>query len=252
MKKFSVSVIVPARDEAGTVAEVVRSVPKMGKWTEIIFVEGFSKDGTWQEIDKVRKIIKKSNLKLRIRAYKQKGKKGKAGAVELGFMKSKGQILMILDADLSTPAKYLKDFYEAITSGKGDFINGSRFVHPKEKGAMKYFNHLGNKFFAFVFSFILKQKISDTLCGSKAIWSKDYKKILEVTKDIRKSDPYGDFTLLLGAAKLGLTVYEIPIKYRARVYGKSKISPFWDGIELIKLLAKNFIIYLFFEKQKNN
>ena len=245
MKKYSVSVIVPARDEAGTIAKLVREVPKMGKWTEIIFVEGFSKDGTWGQIQKQLKV---KSEKLKIRAYKQKGRKGKAGAVELGFAKAKGQILMILDADLSTPAKYLKDFYITLVTGKGEFINGSRFVYSKEKGAMKYFNHLGNKFFAGVFSLILHQKITDTLCGSKAIWSKEYKRMLNITKDIRENDPYGDFTLLLGAAKLGLKVYEVPIKYKARIYGTSKISPLWDGIKLILLLVKDFLKFNFSQK----
>lgn len=239
MKKYSVSVIVPARDEAGTIAKIVKDVPKMGSWTEIVFIEGFSKDQTWDEI---RRQIR--NRRLKVRAYKQKGEKGKAGAVELGFSKAKGQILMILDADLSTPAVYLKDFYDALVAEKGKFINGSRFVHPRQKGAMKYFNHLGNRFFAGVFSLILHQKITDTLCGSKAIWSKDYKRLRNITKNISKSDPYGDFTLLLGAAKLGLTVYEVPISYKARIYGKSKISPFWDGIKLISLLVKDFFNFL--------
>jgi glycosyltransferase involved in cell wall biosynthesis len=246
MKKYSVSVIVPARDEAGTIAKVVRRVPVMGKGTEIVFVEGFSKDKTWSQIKKWAKTKRQGVV---VRAYKQKGEKGKAKAVEIGFARARGEILMILDADLSTPAESLKDFYRALVDKKGEFINGSRFIYPKQKGAMRYFNHLGNKFFAGVFSLILRQRITDTLCGTKAMWAKDYKKIFNITKDIRKDDPYGDFTFLLGAAKMGLKVYEVPVKYKARVYGKSKISPFWDGIKLFKLLAKDFWSY-FSQKQK--
>lgn len=229
MKKYSVSVIVPARDEEGTIADLVKRVPKMGSWTEIIFVEGFSKDKTWEEIKK-----------LKVRAYKQEKKKGKFAAMDLGMRKAKGEILMILDADLSTPPEYLPEFYNALTLNEGQFINGSRFVYSKEKGAMRYFNHLGNKFFAWIFSLILSQKITDTLCGTKVTWSKDYKRIRNITKGIRENDPYGDFTLLLGAAKLKLKVFEIPIKYKARIYGKSKINPFWDGLKLGFLLVKTF------------
>jgi len=219
-------VIIPARDEAGTIHLISKLIPKMGDGVEIIFVEGFSKDLTWDQIKK-----------LKVKAVKQSGKMGKARAVELGFKKAKGEILMILDSDLSVDPKYLKDCYNLLASGKAEFVNTSRFVYPKEKGAMRYFNHLGNKFFAFIFSLILKQKITDTLCGTKAFFKKDYEKILHLTKSIRKNDPYGDFTLLLGASKLGLKVSEVPVKYKARVYGKSKISPFWDGLKLIKLLA---------------
>lgn len=231
--KFSVSVIVPARNEAGTIADLVKRVPKMGKWTEIIFVEGFSTDGTWEEIQRQLSI---NNSQFTIKAFKQTRKAGKAGAVWIGFKKAKGDILMILDSDLSVSPEDLTKFYNLMESGKATFVNGSRFVYTQEKGAMRYFNHLGNKFFAFCFSLILKQKITDTLCGTKAIFRKDYITLAKKYKYIFENDPYGDFSLLLGAGKMGLTVLEVPIKYKARVYGKSKISPFFDGLKLIFLL----------------
>jgi len=235
VKEYSVSIIIPARDEEGNIGRIPSLIPKMGKWSEIIFIEGHSKDKTWEEIIKV----KNQESKIRILALKQGKKKGKASAVEKGFAKAKGEILMILDADLSVHPRELPKFYNLLSSGKADFVNGSRFVYPKEKGAMRYFNHLGNKFFALVFSLILRQKITDTLCGTKALFRKDYKKIVKVTKNIKNNDPYGDFTLLLGAGKLGLRVAEVPVSYRARTYGKSKINPFFDGIRLIILLVKD-------------
>lgn len=238
---MKVSIIIPARDEAGTIASIPKLIPKMGEECELIFVEGHSKDGTWEEI----KRLQNSNTpRFQIKAYKQGREKGKANAVEIGFEYAKGDILMILDADLAVQPKELINFYEVLASGEADFANGSRFVYQKEKGAMKYFNHLGNKFFAFVFSLILRQKITDTLCGSKAFFRKNWKNLYKVTKRLRKDDPYGDFTLLLGAAKLGLKVVEVPVNYRARIYGKSKISPFLDGIKLIILLVKDVRNYL--------
>lgn len=238
---MQVSIIIPARDEAGTIASIPKLIPKMGEESELIFVEGHSKDGTWEEI---KKLQNSKTPRFQIRAYKQGKKIGKASAVEIGFEYAKGDILMILDADLSVQPKELINFYEVLASGEADFANGSRFVYQKEKGAMKYFNHLGNKFFAFIFSLILRQKITDTLCGSKAFFRKNWKNLYKVTKSLRKDDPYGDFTLLLGAAKLGLKVVEVPVNYRARVYGKSKISPFFDGIKLIILLVKDVRNYL--------
>jgi glycosyltransferase involved in cell wall biosynthesis len=242
----SVSIIIPARDEEGTIALIPDLVPKIGEKREIIFVEGHSKDDTWKEIKKLEKLVKSGT---KIKAFRQgKSTKGKGNAVEIGFDKASGDILMILDADLSTPPESLEDFYKILVSNQADFVNGSRFVHPKEKGAMKYFNHLGNRFFALVFSLILRQKITDTLCGTKVFWRRDWEKIKEKTKEISKDDPYGDFTLLLGAAKLGLRVKEVPVKYKARIYGQSKISPFFDGIKLIFLLGKdikNYILSIF-------
>jgi glycosyltransferase involved in cell wall biosynthesis len=237
VKRPSVSVIVPARDEAFTIPLIPKLVPRMGKWTEIIFVEGFSKDGTWGEISK----LKTTNSKLRIRKFRQTRKKGKAGAVEIGFKKAKGEILMILDADLSVHPKYLKSCYKLLASGRADFANASRFFYPREKGAMKYFNHLGNRFFAFVFSLVLKQKITDTLCGTKALFRRDYRKMLPLTRKVRKIDPYSDFTLLMGASRLKLKVAEVPVRYKARVYGESKISPFWDGLKLIHILISQIL-----------
>lgn len=239
-RKYSLSIIVPARDEEGTIAEIPSLIPKMGRSMEIVFIEGHSRDKTWSEI---QRLVKKDK---RVRSFKQGKKKGKAGAVEVGFEHAKGDILMILDSDLSVSPKELPKFYRALASGKADFANGSRFVYPKEKGAMRYFNHLGNRFFALVFSLVLRQRITDTLCGTKAFFRKDYENILEVTDDIRRDDPYGDFTLLLGAGKLGLKVTEVPVNYKARIYGQSKISPFWDGIKLIILLTKDLKNYLKF------
>lgn len=249
--KPTVSVVIPARDEAGTISQIPKLVPGMGRWTELIFVEGHSRDGTWEEIQKAKSKNRRS--KIFIKAYKQRVRKGKASAVEIGFKHAKGDILMILDADLSTPPESLPKFYEILADGRAAFVNGSRFVYPKEKGAMRYFNHLGNKFFALVFSLLLHQRITDTLCGTKAFLKKDYERILEATKGFREGDPYGDFTLLLGAAKLRLKVVEVPIKYRARVYGKSKISPFFDGIKLILLLAqdlKGYFLEIFSQRRK--
>ena len=237
---MKVSIIIPARDEAGTIALIPKLIPKMGEESELIFVEGHSKDGTWKEIKKCQML----NSKCPIRAYKQGKGRGKASAVEIGFRYAKGDILMILDADLSVQPKELINFYKVLVSGEADFANGSRFVYQKEKGAMKYFNHLGNKFFAYIFSLILRQRITDTLCGCKAFFRKNWKNLYKVTKSLRKDDPYGDFTLLLGAAKLGLKVVEVPVNYRARIYGKSKISPFFDGIKLIILLVKDVRNYL--------
>lgn len=231
-QEYSVSIVVPARDEEGTIQLLLKRLPVFGLKQEIIFVEGHSRDHTWEKITEL-----KSSAKRPIRGYKQKGK-GKADAVRLGFLKSTGDILMILDSDLSVPPEDLPKFYKVLAQQKAGFVNGSRFVYPKEKGAMRFFNHLGNQFFAFVFSLILGQKITDTLCGTKALFRQDYLKIKKLTKNFSSQDPYGDFELLLGAGLLSLKVQEVAVKYKARIYGKSKISPFLDGMKLILLLLK--------------
>jgi len=226
-----VSVIVPARNEAGNIGNIFKRVPKMGSETEIIFVEGHSSDNTLEEI---KKQIKK-HPSIKSSFFKQEGK-GKGDAVRLGFSKAKGDILMILDADLTMPPEYLPRFYKALSSGAGDFVNGVRLVYPMEKQAMRFFNLLGNKIFSLVFSFLLGQTVKDTLCGTKVLWKRDYDTIAKNRNYFGDFDPFGDFDLIFGAAKLNLKIVDLPIRYRERVYGETNIQRWRHGWLLLKMV----------------
>ena len=227
---LGVSIIVPAKNEKGNIENLVRRIPQFGKSTEIIFVEGHSADGTLKEIRRIVSLYKNRNIKWATLATK-----GKGDAVRKGFEMATGDVLMILDADLSVPPEELSNFYEAIKNEKNVFVNGSRFIYPMESGAMRYLNYLGNRFFTFLLSWILGQKITDTLCGTKVLSKRDYEKIKENRKFFGEFDPFGDFDLLFGAAKLGLKIKEIPVHYKARVYGKTNISRFRHGWLLLKM-----------------
>jgi glycosyltransferase involved in cell wall biosynthesis len=157
--------------------------------------------------------------------------------VRLGFDIASGDILMILDADLTVPPEDLPKFYKAIASGKGDFINGSRLVYPMEKEAMRFLNLLGNKFFSWAFTWLLEQPFKDTLCGTKVIFRKDYKRLTANRKFFGDFDPFGDFDLIFGAYKLNLKIVEIPIRYRDRTYGSTNISRFKHGLLLLRMCA---------------
>ncbi len=237
----SVSVIIPARDEAGNIAPLIKRMPVLGAWTEIIFVEGFSNDGSWEVIEQC--LHQRSRRGLTVRAYQQTAKRGKEAATRLGFDKASGDILMILDADLSVDPERLRDFYAAIADFPHRFVNGSRFIYPQEAFAMRYLNNLGNIFFAKIFSLILGMRVSDTLCGTKVLWRKDWKKLKKLVAAFASHDPYGDFELFLGAHLLGLEIIEVPVVYRARVYGQTKISRFRDGFRLLRVLG-SFLFFL--------
>lgn len=228
---YSVSVIIPARNEAGNIEQAILRLPKIGKHTEIIFVEGNSTDNTWETIQQVAKKYASSHD---IKIFKQPGK-GKADAVREGFKHATGEVLMILDADLTVPPEDLPKFYNAIAQNKGDFINGTRLVYPMEKGAMRFLNYLGNHFFSWMFSFLLEQKFKDTLCGTKVILKKDYEKLIKNRTYFGDFDPFGDFDLLFGAHKLNLKIIEVPIRYRERTYGTTNISRFKHGWILLKM-----------------
>ena len=216
----SVSVIVPTLNEAGNIEKVIERTPEMGAMTEIIFVDGPSTDDTFSTI----KNVIRNNPHRKIRAFQQTGK-GKGDAVRLGFSKAEGEMLMILDADLTVPPENLPRFFEAIISGRGEFINGVRLVYPMEVEAMRYLNLVGNKFFSLAFSWLLGQPIKDTLCGTKVLRKTDYNKIVKNRSYFGEFDPFGDFDLLFGAAKLNLKIIEIPIRYVERTYGSTSINP---------------------------
>jgi SAM-dependent methyltransferase len=224
-----VSVIVPARNEEGHIAEIFDRVPEMGDGTELIFVEGHSTDGTFDAIDREMKRRNRPALLLR-----QRGE-GKGDAVREGFARASGDVLMILDADLTVAPEDLPRFYDALVSGKGDFINGVRLVYPMEENAMRFFNLLGNRFFSALFSWLLGQPIKDTLCGTKVLWRRDYLRIAANRAFFGDFDPFGDFDLLFGAAKLAMKIVEIPIRYRQRRYGTTNIRRWRHGLLLLRM-----------------
>jgi len=226
-----VSVIIPARNEAGNIPQIMLRVPEMGRGTEFIFVEGHSHDNTYAVIESEISKHPERNCKL----FRQTGK-GKGDAVRIGFDKAEGDILMVLDADLTVQPEDLPRFYEALTSGKGEFINGVRLVYPMETKAMKFFNLVGNKFFSLAFSYLLGQPIKDTLCGTKVLWKSDYERISANREYFGDFDPFGDFDLLFGAAKLKLKIIDLPIRYRERVYGTTNIQRWKHGWLLLRMV----------------
>jgi SAM-dependent methyltransferase len=232
-RRASVTVVVPARNEAGNVQAAIDRTPVMGKSTELIFVEGGSKDGTWEEIQRA---MGRYDGPLNLRAFKQSGK-GKGDAVRLGFAHATGDLLMILDADLTVPPEDLPAFYEVAARGQADFVQGTRLVYPMEPGAMRFFNKLGNMAFSQLFTYLLQQPIKDTLCGTKVLWRKDYERIAAGRSYFGDFDPFGDFDLIFGAARLGLKIAEIPVRYRDRSYGETNISRWKHGVLLLKMSA---------------
>jgi ubiquinone/menaquinone biosynthesis C-methylase UbiE len=227
----TVSVIVAARNESGHIEELMARIPEMGGGTEIIFVEGNSTDDTYEVIEKSIAAHPERNCKL----LKQPGK-GKGDAVRAGFDIAKGDILMILDADITVPPEDLPRFYQLISSGVAEFVNGVRLVYPMENEAMRFANLLGNKFFSWAFSWLLGQPIRDTLCGTKVLWRSGYQRIADNRAYFGDFDPFGDFDLLFGAARLNLKIMEVPIRYRARRYGETNISRWSHGWLLLKMV----------------
>lgn len=228
----SSSVIVPCRNERGNVQAAVERLPDLGPQTELIFVDGASTDGTREEIERQIEIWKGRKD---IRLILQPSPKGKGEAVRLGFDAARHDILFILDADLTVAPEDLPKFHQAIVEGKGEMINGSRLVYPMESQAMRFLNLLGNKFFSLLFSWMLEQRITDTLCGTKVLRRLDYLEIQANRSYFGDFDPFGDFDLLFGAARLNRKICDLPVRYRDRTYGTTKISRFRHGLLLFRM-----------------
>jgi len=232
----SVSVVIPCRNERGNIEAAVQRLPRFCPNIEIVFVEGHSSDGTWEEVQRVQRAYPQYNIK----AVQQSGK-GKGDAVRTGFAQATGDVLMILDADLTMPPEDLPKYYEALVRGKGEFINGSRLVYPMEDEAMQLLNRIANFIFARLFSFLLGQRYTDTLCGTKVLRRHDYDEIARNRSYFGDFDPFGDFDLIFGAARLNLKTAEVPIRYAAREYGQTNISRFRHGLLLARMVIFAFM-----------
>ncbi|MBF0483610.1 MAG: glycosyltransferase [Candidatus Omnitrophica bacterium] len=229
-EELSVSILVPCRNEKGNIESAVTRTPVFGKHQEFMFVEGHSKDGTYEEVERIIKKYPNKDIKL----FRQPGK-GKGDAVRFGFNKSSGDVLMILDADLTVAPEELPKFYDVMRDNRAEFVNGCRLVYPMESEAMRFLNLCANKFFGLFFSWLLGQRFRDTLCGTKVISKKNYEELAANRAYFGDFDPFGDFDLIFGAAKMNLKIMELPIRYRSRAYGTTQIQRFRHGLLLFKM-----------------
>jgi SAM-dependent methyltransferase len=228
---LTVSVVIPARNEAGNIEAAVLRTPDMGGGTELIFVEGHSKDNTWDEIQRVAKEYPNKRIKI----LQQPGK-GKGDAVRAGFAAAEGDLFMILDADLTVPPEEMPKFYAAVASGRCEFANGSRLVYPMEKAAMQFLNMCANKTFGILFSWMLGQPLKDTLCGTKVLRRADWERIVANRTFFGDFDPFGDFDMLFGAAHLNMKIVDVPVRYRDRTYGSTNIHRWSHGWLLLRMV----------------
>ncbi len=233
IEKPTLSIVVPARNEAGMIDTILRDLTALDCMTELIFVEGHSSDKTYESIERAVSSYK-GNKKI---LYTKQSGRGKGDAVRKGFDMATSDIITIFDADMTVPAADIPKFYRAIVENRGDFINGSRLVYPLEKQSMRFLNFLGNKFFSMAFSWLLNTRVKDTLCGTKMLWKDDYKAIQAGRNFFGDFDPFGDFDLLFGASKLNRKIIDLPVHYGERTYGTTNIQRWRHGWLLLKMVV---------------
>ncbi|MEW6386042.1 MAG: glycosyltransferase family 2 protein [Thermodesulfobacteriota bacterium] len=231
-----VSIVIPARNEEGNIPEIIKRIPEFPGGQEIIFVEGGSTDNTRGAIQQVMAANPGKNI-----LFLTQDGNGKKNAVLKGFSQARGEILLILDADMTVPPESLLRFVEPLVQGKAEFINGSRLVYPMRGKAMRFLNLLGNIFFGKCFAYILDQPVRDTLCGTKVLWRRDYLRMEESFRSFRGWDPFGDFDLLFGATNLNLKIVDLPVRYTERTYGNTNIDRWRHGYILLKMVIFGLI-----------
>lgn len=242
----SVSIIIPARNEKGNIEPIIQRLSEFIGEKEVIFVEGHSQDGTLEEI---KRVAAKYGGSTPIRFTVQEGT-GKADAVWKGFEVAKNDILIILDADMGVAPEDLPKFYEAMAFGGKRLVSGSRYAYEMEEGAMRPLNNIGNIFFAVFLSWVCGKKLTDTLCGTKAIFRSDFEQLKKTKFFKEMDDPFGDFKLLIGASLIGLSIVEVPVVYHRREYGATKISRFRDGWKLLKMMITVILKFKLFKQNE--
>jgi SAM-dependent methyltransferase len=234
---LSVSVVIPCKNEKGNVEDAVRRIPPLAGRTEIIFCDDQSTDGTAEEVRRVQSFYPEKDIRLEHGPGVCKSRN-----VWTGFNTAKGDVLVILDADLTTIPEELPYFIDVIASGQAEFVNGSRLVYPVPKGAMNGANMLGNKFFSVAFTYLLGQRVKDTLCGTKVLWRSDWERIRPMLGSWGTEDRWGDYELLFGAAKLNLKILDLPVHYQERIYGSTKMTKVLrNGVVMLRMCWHGFV-----------
>ena len=237
LEDLTVSVVIPCKNEKGNIEDAVRRIPALGGRTEIIFCDDQSTDGTAEEVQRVQSCYPEKDIRLEHGPGVCKSRN-----VWTGFDAAKGDVLLILDADLTTIPEELPYFVEVIVSGQAEFVNGSRLVYPVPKGAMNGANMLGNKFFSVTFTYLLGQRVKDTLCGTKVLWRTDWERIKPMLGSWGTEDRWGDYELLFGAAKLNIKILDLPVHYQERIYGSTKMTKvFRNGLVMLRMCWHGFL-----------
>ena len=217
-KNLNVSFIIPCKNEKDNIHLFEKEISYSNSNYEFLFGDDNSTDGTGEEIDRLIKKLPQN----KIIKYQGSGV-CKSENVYEGIEKATGDIVVVYDADLTVSFKDV-EFSLKFKTTNADFINCTRMIYPQKDGAMKLFNFLGNSFFAILFSVLFKKKITDTLCGTKIFYKKNWKNIKKDNSKWGMKDLWGDFDLLIGAYKNNLKIIEVPVTYFERKEGQTKMT----------------------------
>ena len=235
-KDLRVSFIIPCKNEENNIKTFENEIKNSNQSNEYLFGDDNSMDKTIDEIDKLSKKLNNN----KILKYNGPGV-CKSENVYKGIELSSGDIIVVYDADLTVDFKDVEFSIDILKNTNADFINCTRMIYPQKDGAMKFSNFIGNSIFANLFSLLFRKKITDTLCGTKIFFKKDWVKIKKNITGLGVKDLWGDFDLLIGAYKNNLKITEVPVTYHERKEDNTKMtSVFLNGIRMLSIVLVAF------------
>lgn len=233
LEKRSLVCIVPARNEAGHLGQIIKGIRSIQEITQIVIVEGGSNDGTFE----IGKKLAEANPET-IFCIKQSGK-GKFNAVIEGAALLESDFTIVWDADGTVPVESTQQLID-LSLKTGSFLIGDRLRGQIEPGAMQKANKIGNWFFGIAWAPLLRIKPTDIFCGTKIGPSRIF---LNTPEYFKKHDPYGDIALLLTARLMRVKIESVSVTYTARVYGESKMRRWRMGLRFLKLTVISYKHY---------
>jgi glycosyltransferase involved in cell wall biosynthesis len=221
---LKVSVVIPAYDEARTIWEIIERVQAVPIEKEIIVVDDYSTDGTWEEL---KKLADEGVIKL----FRHPANRGKGAACRTGLAQITGDVVVIQDADLEyDPADYPM-LLDPIIKGRSKVVYGSRFLGPHK--AMYFWHSVGNKLLTLLTNVLFDTTLTDMETCYKVFTA-------DIARSIKlKSNRWGfDPEITAKILKAGNRIYEVPISYTGREFWEGKKISWKDALMVVRTLIK--------------
>ncbi len=221
------SVVVPAYNEEATLASVVEKVLKLPHLLEVVIVDDCSKDRT----PEVTRRLAAEHPQVRVARHEKNS--GKTEALKTGFAMTRGDIVIVQDADLEYDPAEIPTVIKPILDGHADVVYGSRFLVRRATRVLYFYHYVANKFLTFTSNLLTNLNMTDVETGYKAFRGEIIRNM------IIKSSGFGfEVEVTAKVAKLGCAVYEVPISYYGRTYDEGKKIGVWDGVEAFWLVFR--------------
>jgi glycosyltransferase involved in cell wall biosynthesis len=219
------SVVVPAYNEEATLAEVVQKLLKLESLLEIIIIDDRSSDRTPEICSELVR------LDDRVRFARHAVNRGKTEALKTGFAMTTGTVVIVQDADLEYDPEEIPAVIQPILDGRADVVYGSRFLVRKAARVLYFYHYLANKGLTFLSNVFTNINFTDVETGYKAFRGDVIRRM------IITSTGFGfEIEVTAKVAKLGCSIYEVPISYHGRTYEQGKKIGFRDGLQALWLI----------------